>query len=501
MPQFTVPLEGGGSMTVNASSQQAALDNVKSTGNTPAGGGSAPAPSGTATSSGGQQLYMTVNGPKTVDQMNAELRAAGWPGPPAGTEGAGATSNAYMQTTGGNVVPMSGGSVGDTGAGTATDPTGTSMNKDATQMILNDAQQKAYQAYLNSRLQLDNDTLAFQKATEAFNQTVTQAGLTGMYQGSPTQSALQFAATNFGTWGMPQQGQQTLAAQQQAFNQAQNTAQLTGWYTPPSYSPVPPITSPATGGASWTAPTSAQYVQARTQQLIQQGFDATRAAQTAQAEWQQGYAQSGNVAYGLPTGISFTAPAQTAASGTTAPGQVGQPGGQPVQTLAGNEQAYTQWLRAQQQSLAQWQAQQSAAQNYLQMMANLRGPADWAQYQKVLGATPQGIQDLVRAAAGQYIPGGGATSGTQPTPITLGGFVGQTTGPADTSSQAAMNSLVAPNQMAPQTWNALTPSQQQMLLGAWENQGYTQQDAQALFNQSLPKYATGAPSAGSFRLQ
>jgi hypothetical protein len=55
--------------------------------------------------------------------------------------------------------------------------------------------------------------------------------------------------------------------------------------------------------------------------------------------------------------------------------------------------------------------------------------------------------------------------------------------------------------MAPQTWNALTPSQQQMLLGTWENQGYTQDDARALFNQSLPKYATGAQGAGSFRLQ
>ena len=32
-----------------------------------------------------------------------------------------------------------------------------------------------------------------------------------------------------------------------------------------------------------------------------------------------------------------------------------------------------------------------------------------------------------------------------------------------------------------------------MLLGTWESQGYTKDDAQALFTQSLPKYATQTP--------
>jgi len=136
------------------------------------------------------------------------------------------------------------------------------------------------------------------------------------------------------------------------------------------------------------------------------------------------------------------------------------------------------------------------------MMAGLRGPADYMKYQQVLGATPGGMKDLVAAAAGQYIPGGGATTGVAPTPVSLQNFLGSATStPTDTSGQAAMQSLVAPNQMAPQTWNALTPSQQQMLLGTWESQGYTKEDAQALFNQSLPKYAAGAPSAGQFKLQ
>jgi hypothetical protein len=62
-------------------------------------------------------------------------------------------------------------------------------------------------------------------------------------------------------------------------------------------------------------------------------------------------------------------------------------------------------------------------------------------------------------------------------------------------------SLVAPNQLAPQTWNSLAPSQQQMLLGIWESQGYSQEDAKNLFQQSLPKYATSTPTTGAFRLQ
>jgi hypothetical protein len=74
-------------------------------------------------------------------------------------------------------------------------------------------------------------------------------------------------------------------------------------------------------------------------------------------------------------------------------------------------------------------------------------------------------------------------------------------GAPGSETQAALNTLVAPNQMAAQTWANLAPSQQQMLLGAWEAQGYNKEDAQALFNQSLPKYASGAAGAGAFRLR
>jgi len=347
-------------------------------------------------------------------------------------------------------------------------------NLTATQMVLNSAQAKANQAYLNSRLQLDNDTLAFQKATQAFNETIATAQQTGMFNGQPTQAALTNWAQLYGTAQAPTPGQETLASQLQTANQL-------GTYN----------------------------------------GQQTLASQLQQANMLGTY--------------------------------------QGQQTLAANQQQFGQWAQAQQLSQTQWQQQQQAAQAYMQMMAGLRGPADYAQYQKVLGSTPQGMTDLVRAAAGQYMPGGGATTGVAPTPVTMQSFYNSLTGgqqpstqqmmqgfqqpggqtqaaqpaagmawdptqaqgawnaganpqlqqyqganaPGGTqqNAQATMSSLVAPNQMAPQTWANLTPSQQQMLLGTWESQGYTQDDAKALFSQSLPKYASQSSGAGSFRLQ
>ena len=100
-------------------------------------------------------------------------------------------------------------------------------------------------------------------------------------------------------------------------------------------------------------------------------------------------------------------------------GQFGQYSGRAAhsrgsKTSAGAEQAYTQALRAQQEARAAQAQQQTQAQQYLQLLSSLRGPADWVKYQQVLGATPGGMRDLVGAAMGQYVPGGGATTGYQP---------------------------------------------------------------------------------------
>jgi hypothetical protein len=65
------------------------------------------------------------------------------------------------------------------------------------------------------------DKEKFAEDTRRFNEqfAVTQAGLTGMYQGAATLPALTSYATQFGQWGQPTAGQSTLAAQQQAYAQ------------------------------------------------------------------------------------------------------------------------------------------------------------------------------------------------------------------------------------------------------------------------------------------
>ena len=567
--------------------------------------------------SGGAPIQADSN-PNPAGGSYGYYSAPGYSGPPP--------------PTGGSSGGSSGGGGGGGGGSTPSNPTGPiGTNPQVDQMILSNLQGKALQEYYTAKLAMDSDQEAYQKAAQVIASELAQAGVTGTYQGQPTQQAIkqladiaaQQASTmvsyaqQFGVWGTPTAGQQTLAAQQQGFSQAQQAAELTGWYTPYTYTPPtavpgavasgtatpgarelgpgraahpgqlrpgayrpvaagrghgrrsgaadravrvgsglrperqcclrhadafhPRATGAATGAAGAANPQD-QYIQARTAQLQQvASMGAQQAAQTAQSEWAQGYAQSGNVAYGMPTMPAATGAAGSAARLGAAAGlpnggnttydpnnpafsiqtnvqaMQGQPGyaaggaggatsvqtGQPGQPQAGTPPgAPPGWQPGQPiETLASQAQKQTTAQNYLTLLSGLRGPADYAKYNTVLGATPGGMKDLVAAAAGQYIPGGGATTGVAPTPVTLQNFVGSATGSQDPSAQAALNSLVAPNQMAPQTWNSLSPSQQQMLLGTWEAQGYNKDDAQALFNQSLPRYSANTPTSGSFKLQ
>ena len=401
---------------------------------------------------------------------------------------------------------------------------------DAARQSANDAAQNAYN---QGMLELGRQDLAFKKAQQAWKETMEKAGLTGTFEGAPTQAALQYGAEAFGVWGAPQQGQTTLSKQQQDWAQAAQNAAMYG----------------------------------------------------------------SNVGQGGP------------AAGTL--------------TLGGAEQQFTQGLRTQQEQRAAQQQQQAQAQAYLQLLSSLRGPADWAKYQQVLGSTPGGMRDLVGAAMGQYVPGGGATTGYAPEAVSLQSMMGQVSGqgynpaaagqplntpnvygqnsagmyaqqpyanqiqqmfqpppgtqaaatqaapaaqvqysPTDTGSmvnysgygnpaaqtqamlqgqtnpqayaqqamqqpqqqnnqalnaqgggtntmgaqpagqpQANQMNLPAPNQIAAQSWNNLAPSQRDMLMGQYEAQGWHKPDVEALRQQALPKYAANAPTAGTFRLR
>jgi hypothetical protein len=207
-----------------------------------------------------------------------------------------------------------GGAVGQSTGGGAYDP-----NLPGTP-----AQQQAVLASAAQSAGTTREALA--ESARQFNATLAQQQLMWQQQGLPT---LEIAQRSQALEDEQFRAQLALAQQTQAQANAATVAGLTGYYNAPDITPTgsavqqmqygQPVGGGAaavsgTAGGAFTPSTQAQYLQARTQQLQGQGMGAAQAQQTAQSEWSQGYAQSGNVAYGLPQGISFTAPAQAAAA-------------------------------------------------------------------------------------------------------------------------------------------------------------------------------------------
>ena len=387
-------------------------------------------------------------------------------------------------------------------------------NLDANAQIFSNANNNATQAYNRAMLNQEGDRLAFDKARFAWQQTLDRAAQTGMFEGAPTQAAMQYYANTFGDWSTPEAGAKTLAAQQQEYTQGVTTAGLTGTY---------------------------------------QGQQTQAAAKQA----------------------ADIAATQAGLTGWLNPAGGGAPGG--TQTLAGQNQQWQQGFSEQQQA-------EKSRQDYLNLLAGLRGPADYGQYLKVLGSTPNGLRDLVSAAQGNYQMGTGV-SGQQAVPVSLGSFMnsaatgqgqqyapgqyaygqqqpgtnqldvmpgggasysgfdanGQPTGyqqaqdaqrsvygaqqqqagqanpylqgsPAGNNMQPAASgtaynqymqqasNLPPPNQIAPQAYNNMTTTQRQMVGGMYEQQGYALPDVADLYKQSLPKYGATRPQVGGFKL-
>ena len=394
------------------------------------------------------------------------------------------------------------------------------------------ADSQAQQAYHNALASGATSSAALDAAKFAWQKKLDEATQTGMWNGQWNNPQEQWFTGQFGQWygagGAPATGQQTLTAQQQQYNQAYQNSGMFGQYYAPG-----------------TAPTQGQQTLGAQDQANQLALS-----------------QAGLTGY------------------LNAPGAATGAAGGGTQTLAGQQQQFTQGMQQQQFAAQQQQLQQQNAQAYLQMLSQLRGPADWAKYQQVLGSTPNGMRDLAAAAMGQYTPGGGATTGYQPQAVNLntmqqqiagqggyGGYGQQGAQPTAQMSPAMYQqmqaaraqqqggapsqpgnmqydvmqqqqpawgsgigvggqgatpeqqqqaqgggtnmyggqqqqyNLPAPNQIAAQSWNNMAPSQQQMLLGQYEANGWDKNDVQALYNQALPKYAQNQGGAGTWRLQ
>jgi hypothetical protein len=404
----------------------------------------------------------------------------------------------------------------------------------ASQSALGWANSAAQQKYYDALASGQSGDLALKQAQFEWQKKLDEAQQTGQWNNQWNNPQQQWFTSQFGQWlgagGEPQVGQQTLQGQQQGWQQAFDTSQLYGQYYAPGSAPA--------------AGTQTQAAQS----------EAARQA----AQWAEQFGQ-------------MYAPGTAPGAGTT--------------TLAQQAQQFGQGLQTQQEQRAAQAQGQAQAQQYLQLLSSLRGPADWAKYQQVLGSTPGGMRDLVGAAMGQYVPGGGATTGYQPQAASLQSLMGDVTGnpyygqgggqlgtpsvyqyspgmygqqaPGQAQTmqwqppqnypqqQAGMQNeyyqqsgapqltpgqnneqwgsgigvgqrqatpqqqqqglgngtnLPAPNQISAQGWNNMAPSQQQMLLGMYEAQGWDKNDVTALYNQQLPKYGAQNNQAGMWKM-
>ena len=176
--------------------------------------------------------------------------------------------------------------------------------------------------------------------------------------------------------------------------------------------------------------------------------------------------------------------------------------GQRVPTLAGIAQEAG--LTGQYQgrpTFAREQYETSTMQGLLGLQAGLRGPANYGQYLKVLGSTPQGMRDVVNSAAGRFaLPSTtGQAGATQSADVQslLNDVRTGAPGAQQEWQQALSGGLPAPNQLNLANWSRMLPSQKGMLQSAYESQGWDVNDFNAMVQQSAPT-GTGA-RAGSFR--
>jgi hypothetical protein len=194
---------------------------------------------------------------------------------------------------------------------------------------------------------------------------------------------------------------------------------------------------------------------------------------------------------GSPT---LAAQQQQFAQGIAAGGLTGTYQGAP--TLAAQQQAAElSGFYGGAPTLAREAEENRTSQAYLNLLAGLRGPADPFQYLRTLQGTPQGLRDIVNAAAGRYTMGG-APSGEVAPRATLGGLVNAATAGAPVAPD--LSGMPLANQISPDAYNRMLPSQRSALWAAYEYGGPTgamrPEDAQAAYAQSLPRYA--GPTSG-----
>jgi hypothetical protein len=146
--------------------------------------------------------------------------------------------------------------------------------------------------------------------------------------------------------------------------------------------------------------------------------------------------------------------------------------------------------------------QNQTALSLMQLQSSLRGPRNWDAYQSTFNSTPQGLKDVVGAFQGRYtLPGAtGAQQQAQGGRATVAGLAGDLLSGTYGSGQQGQQpeSLTNPYQADMRNWSRMQPSQREMILGKYENQGWYGDDFLNTLNSAAPKYA-GAQQ-GSYNL-
>lgn len=411
----------------------------------------------------------------------AALNAAGYIDSPAGrasySTDTGATSYPAASTVqfdaNGRIVSSNpGGSSSSSGSGSGN---GQLANTNAANQLLGQAQQAAYQAYLNARLNLETDAQAFTQAQQAFTNKINEASLTGSYNGQQTQAAQQ------------QKFQQNFDVQQEQDKTALGyLGVIAGLKAPQDYGQYLRTLASTPGGLGDLVSSAAgRYVPGTGATTGVQPVPATLGGLLAQVPT-TGAMQTGGVA-----GAPQVQPAQASAQTTG--------GGYTTDQLAAIDNYMNQQIGSNNWAGGRFHADVANGVPIEQAIRNAAQGAGGVAMDPSRYTLPQIPQPSQAAPVQQQ-----AVQQPQqqnPMATTTASTVGQPSNPAAASYaqyQQAAAGLPAPNQISAAAWNSYTDSQKKLLLGMYQNQGWQTQDVQDLYNQSLPKYSYSG--AGTVKL-
>jgi|SRR5215471_1605315 len=322
------------------------------------------------------------------------------------------------------------------------------------------------------------NTDQFNEGVRQYNQNfgITQAGVTGTYNGQPTLQGLNQYANFLGTYGPG--GPQTLQGQNQYYNQALAAAGLTGTFNPATagYAPGSFLRDPATGAIYQVGP-AGEMTYVNNPALIPAGANATNivglSAMTQGAPTQQAIAQAAAIASQQAATAQNWANIFGYVPGFDANGQPIAPGANAT-TLAAQQQAYSQ--------------QFNLAQLASQLQANpFRQAQVLGQANRILSGQPTAGFQAPATVGGVGTMGGNQQGGVGYLQQIVDDIKNPT--PNQTTADQFIAQTPTPNKIDSQSFLRSAPSTQNLVLQAMqEKYGIDPNDALTQIKNTLPQF-------------